>query len=119
MPWIRDNAIEFPPGGLEFEYGAKEWAEAAKKRLSDLGITPKRIGVDAYSPAMVKAFPQVFPEVEFVDGEAIILKSRMIKTPDEIKCLRQAYAITAAGMESGREFLRTGRRGSLRREAAR
>ena len=110
MPWIRENTIEFPPGGLEFEYGAKCWADLAKKKLFDLGINPKRIGVDAYSPAMAKVFPQVFSEVELVDGEAIILQARAIKTPEEVKCLRQAYAITAAGMEAGRKFLRPGRK---------
>ncbi len=110
LPWARETAIEFPPGGLEFEYGARAWAEMARRKLADLGITPKRIGVDAYSPAMAKVFPEVFSGVELVDGDQIILEARAVKTSEEIKCLRQAYAITAAGMEAGREFLRPGRK---------
>lgn len=108
MPWIRGHIINFPTGALEIVSGARRWARVVKDQLAERGITPKRIGVDSWSPALFKALPEEFPGVEFVDGEAIMIEARKIKTWDEIACLKMAADITAAGMQAAREFLRPG-----------
>lgn len=108
MPWIRDQAIPFPAGGNETEHGARMWADMIGRKLAELGITPKYVGVDCWSPALYAVLPAAFPGVEFTDGEAVMIEARMIKTADEIACLRTAYAITAAGMDAARRALRPG-----------
>ena len=108
MPWIRDRIINFPTGALEIVSGVRKWADVVKNQLAERGITPKRIGVDSWSPALFKALPEEFPGVEFVDGEAIMIEARKIKTRDEIACLKMAADITAAGMQAAREFIRPG-----------
>lgn len=108
MPWIRDNTIAFPAGGNETVHGAQNWARIAKGRLAELGVRPERVGVDCWSPALFEVLPREFPQTEFVDGEAVMLQARMVKTQDEIDCLRMAYVITAAGMDAARRALRPG-----------
>lgn len=108
MPWIRDTIINFPTGALEIVSGVRKWADVVKAQLAERGITPRRIGVDSWSPALFKALPEEFPGVEFVDGEAIMIEARKIKTFDEIACLKMAADITAAGMQAAREFIRPG-----------
>lgn len=108
MPWLGDHLTEVSCRGLELRPGAFAWAQDAKKRLDKLGIVPKVIGVDAWSPALYEVLPEVFPNSKFVDGQEIILKARVIKTQDEIMCLKMAYAITVAGMQAGLDYLRPG-----------
>ncbi|MGB9867967.1 MAG: M24 family metallopeptidase [Bacillota bacterium] len=108
MPWLGHHLTEVPCRGLELRAGALAWAKDAKKRIEKLGIVPNVIGVDAWSPALYEVLPEVFPHSKFVDGQEIILKARMIKTQDEIMCLKMAYAITVAGMQAGLEYLRPG-----------
>lgn len=110
MPWLGDHLTDVTCRGLDVPGGAMDWALSAKKRLYDQGIEPKVIAVDAWSPALYEALPKVFPGVTFVDGQSIMMKARMIKTQDEISCLRMAYEITMAGMAACMEFLRPGRK---------
>lgn len=108
MPWIRDNTVAFPAGGNETVHGARNWARLAKGRLAELGVKPDRVGVDCWSPALFEVLPRQFPGTEFIDGEAVMIRARMVKTEDEIDCLRMAYVITAAGMDAARRALRPG-----------
>lgn len=108
MPWIRESIINFPTGALEIVSGVRKWADVVKAQLAERGVTARRIGVDSWSPALFKALPEEFPGVEFVDGEAIMIEARQVKTFDEIACLKMAADITAAGMQAAREFIRPG-----------
>lgn len=108
MPWIRESIVNFPTGALEIVSGVRKWATVVKAQLAERDITPRRIGVDSWSPALFKALPEEFPGVEFVDGEAIMIDARKVKTRDEIACLKMAADITAAGMQAARESLRPG-----------
>lgn len=94
--------------GLEVKEGAKDWARNAKEKLAKLDINPKVIAVDAWSPALFEALPEIFPESKFIDGQEIILDARKTKTHDEVLCLKHAYEITMAGMQAGLEYLRPG-----------
>lgn len=108
MPWIWDKTIAFPAGGNETVHGATMWGNIIGKTLAEQGIKPERVGVDCWSPALYEALPKVFPNTQFVDGEAVMIESRVTKTKDEIDCLRMAYVITAAGMDAARRALRPG-----------
>jgi len=108
MPWLGNHLTEVTCRGLELHEGAKDWALNAKKDLKDKGIDPKVIAVDCWSPALYEVLPEVFPNAKFVDGQAVMLKARFIKTKDEINCLKVVYAMTSAGMSAGLEYLRPG-----------
>ena len=105
MSWQADSVELSPGAALEDQRGAKEWAENAKNVLNKAGIEPKKIAVDGWSPALYEALPAVFPKVTFVDGQDLMIQARSIKTEDEIKCLKIAYAMTARGMTVARDLI--------------
>ncbi|MFQ5861063.1 MAG: M24 family metallopeptidase [Dehalococcoidia bacterium] len=111
-PWARDW-LPHPfvsTIGIGSVSGAKSWLEDGQARLSRLGITPQRIGVDALTGAMKEALGLVFPQAELVDGQAILAQAQMVKTQDEVRCLENSGAITLAGLQAAREALRPGSR---------
>lgn len=107
-PWLRDRIGAVHPYGLDTMEGAAAWAGDAARWLAEYSIEPKVIGVDFWTPGMRRALPEVFPRSRFVDGYALLMEQRVIKTPDELDCLRAAYAITVAGMQAARDYLRPG-----------
>jgi len=105
MPWMNGFARHAAGAGLEDINGSLEWAKEVKKEIAGIGINPKRIAVDAWSPAMVKALPQIFPEAEFVDGQEVMITARATKTEEEIKCLKVAIGMTARGMGAAAKMI--------------
>lgn len=78
--------------------------------LADLGLTRARIGVDVAPMAMVRALARHLPEVDWVDGDVVMQRARVIKFPEEIAALEEATAIadavTAAAAAAVREGIR-------------
>lgn len=109
MPWMAETTFLSPGGGLEVAEGAKIWANELKGHLSDLGIKKlNKIAVDSWSSGMFDGFPQAFPGVKFINGQQIMLNARMIKTWDEIQCLKMGHLITMAGVQAGLDAMRPG-----------
>lgn len=65
-----------PGAGLEDEIETERWGHAVIKEIAEFGMTPKRIGVDAWSPAIQAVLPNMFtdayPGVEFVNGQTLL-----------------------------------------------
>ncbi|MFQ5861062.1 MAG: M24 family metallopeptidase, partial [Dehalococcoidia bacterium] len=108
LPWLRGRVSRLSPWGMDTLEGAQALAQDVRAWLAELGATPGKVGVDFWTPALVKALPEGLPGVQWVDGQGIIMQARMIKTEDEQACLKMAYAVTAAGMEVARQVLRPG-----------
>ena len=68
----------------------------------------KKVGVDLWTPSIEARLKEAFPKTEFVDGYEVLMKAKIIKTQDEIHCLKAATVITEAGMEAALDFLRPG-----------
>jgi len=105
---LRERMGVVDPCVIDTLEGAIAWAKDAARWLAAHGVEPKVIGVDFWTPSMKRALPEIFPKTKFVDGYAIIMQARASKTEDELDCLRVAYAITMAGMQAGRDYLRPG-----------
>ena len=103
MPWLKGWVKTSSGGALEDENGSMQWAEHVKELLC--GFEPRRIAVDAWSPGLFIALPKVFPNAEFVNGQAVMLDARKIKTEDEIKCMKIACGITSRGMGAARKLI--------------
>ncbi|MBX6748709.1 MAG: aminopeptidase P family protein [Micromonosporaceae bacterium] len=71
-------------------------------------IETARIAVDIWSPAMFDVFRERLPRATFVNGQELMISARQIKTEEEIKCMKLAYAISEAGMQAAKELLRPG-----------
>lgn len=105
MSWMVDY-VRFAAGSsIEDPVAALKWAKETKKELEKEGIEPKTIAVDAWSPAVYEALPKAYPNVKFVDGADLMMQARMIKTEDEIKCLKIACSMTVRGMTAARELI--------------
>lgn len=102
--WLREDQVRLAPA-LGDVGGIKKWAEDAKELLAP---NVSKIGVDIWTPDLLKVLPEVFPNVEFVDGNKVLANAKIIKTEDELHCLRQAYSITAAGFQAALDFLKPG-----------
>jgi len=67
-----------------------------------------KIAVDSWSAGMFEGFPQAFPGAKFINGQQIMLGARVVKTWDEIQCLKMAHLMTMAGVQAGLEVMRPG-----------
>lgn len=105
MPWLSCEQVKPAPslGGFS---GIKKWAEGVKDIIGD-GAQGK-IGVDIWTPELRETLPKVFPDATFVNGNAVLEKAKIIKTKDELNCLRVAYALTEAGMREALTYLKPG-----------
>lgn len=107
MPWLPVENLQ-PRANFREEVGIRKWAEQLRGLMGDLD--GKTIGVDLWSPTVEAHVKEVFPRSRFVDGYRILCEAKIIKTADEIACLKAANSITEAGMDAALEVLRPGAR---------
>ncbi|HLH68210.1 MAG TPA: Xaa-Pro peptidase family protein [Candidatus Dormibacteraeota bacterium] len=105
MPWLPTDAIQ-PRANFREEVGIRKWAELLRGLVGDLN--GKTIGVDLWGPTLEEHLKRAFPKSRFVDGYKILMEAKIIKTVDEIACLKVANAITEAGMDAALATLRPG-----------
>lgn len=106
MPWLPNERKKKAPPLGDYE-GFKTWAKKVKKEDLSEAAAKGKIGYDVLTPMAQKALVEVFPDAEFV-GSNVLAEAKIIKTEDELNCLRTAYAITEAGMREGLDFLKPG-----------
>jgi len=104
-PWIPKENVK-PTYWVEMESGARGFAKAVKEILGS--DAEGKIGIDNWVPPVYFVFPRELEGATFVDGQEVMMDARMIKTKDEIECIKVACAITEAGMEAAIEALRPG-----------
>lgn len=105
MPWLPVENLQ-PRANFREEVGIRKWAEQLRGLMGDLD--GKTIGVDLWSPTVEAHVKEVFPRSRFVDGYRVLCEAKIIKTADEIACLKAANSITEAGMDAALEMLRPG-----------
>lgn len=80
--------------------------------ITEFGYGEKRIGFESTSWFLqLRDYQQtvsLLPRAEVKDGGNMVEESRVIKSPREIECIREAARIVAKGMESGIEAARPG-----------
>ncbi len=105
MPWLSEKSLQ-PRANFREEVGIRKWTEQVSALLGDLN--GKKIGVDLWSPTLEKHLKAALPNTEFVDGYKVLMEAKIIKTPEEIACLKIANAMTEAALDSALEVLRPG-----------
>jgi Xaa-Pro aminopeptidase len=79
---------------LEFDEGVSDFA----RQLSDLIPAGAVIAVDECTGAMSRAAKSLFPNGSPADASAIVSSAKVVKTPDELACIRTAVRITDEAM---------------------
>jgi Xaa-Pro aminopeptidase len=105
MPWLTEECLQ-PRANFREDVGIRKWAESVESIVGSLA--GKVIGVDLWSVTLEEGLRRAFPDTTFVDGYKILMEAKIIKTDDEVSCLKIANAITEAGMDAAREVLRPG-----------
>ncbi|MCS7133951.1 MAG: Xaa-Pro peptidase family protein [Candidatus Caldarchaeum sp.] len=77
-------------------YLTREWASQIFSILREYGLGRERVGIDVNSPHLVEALRKSGLDVS-PDGGKALLEARMIKTPEELECIR-ALASVIDGM---------------------
>ena len=105
MPWLDHSQIEGRPNVRETA-GVTEWAQRLKRRWPE--IASARIGIDVMTPTIYDGLRAELGDVEIVDGYPTLLEAKLIKTADEITCLKIATSITEAGHQAALDILAPG-----------
>ena len=101
---------ERPARPVSFFDGANELGEAARllaedvvAYLDEIGTDNRRVAVEYVNPSITQALLQ--RGLEVIDGVTISEAARVIKSEDEIACIRWAVAVSEMGMAKMREAL--------------
>ena len=78
--------------------------------LADAGLTAARIGVDQVNFSLVESLRDHLPDVELADGDSLMQRVRLIKSPDELAIIEEACAIGDSVTQRAIEETRAGRR---------
>lgn len=106
MSWMDPDQFE-PRANFRESVAMKSWAQQVEAKIGSLA--GKVVGVDLWSPTLENQLRTSLPDTEFVDGyDSILMKAKVIKTQDEIECLKIANVITEAAMDSAIRFMRPG-----------
>ena len=93
-PWLKGNirpAITWKWAETAESMMADRMAGSILQVLKDAGVEKERIGVDVYDPAAYAAFQQL--NLNVVSAWPAMSGARVVKTPDEIECLKISSAI--------------------------
>lgn len=98
--------ISFFDGGPELAEGARLLADDIVNYLSEIGTGNRRVAVEYVNPSITQALLQ--RGLEVIDGVAVSEQARVIKSEDEIACMRWAVAVAELGIAKVKEALRPG-----------
>jgi Xaa-Pro aminopeptidase len=93
-PWLNGNirpAITWKWAETAESFMAAKMAQSVVDVLKEHGVEGERIGLDAYDPSAYEAFQA--HELNIVSAWPAMSNARVLKTPDEIECLKISSAI--------------------------
>jgi Xaa-Pro dipeptidase len=70
----------------------------------------RRIGIDRWTVPLRAALRREFPQIEWIDADAVLAEARMTKLPSEIALLRRAQELNEQAMQTVLDALRPGMR---------
>jgi Xaa-Pro aminopeptidase len=100
------RAISFFNGGYELTDAAREFANDIVSYLSEIGTDNRRVAVEYINPSITQALLQ--RGLEVIDGVTISEEARLIKSADEIACMRWAIGVAELGIAKMKEAMRPG-----------
>ncbi|MDP6482815.1 MAG: Xaa-Pro peptidase family protein, partial [Nitrospinota bacterium] len=106
MPWVPH--IETIPHMTEPGLVENVTRNRILPHLEAFGADRGKVGIDAATFTMRRAFENALTGVEWVDGEHFMYLSRVQKLPDEVQALQEATAIADAVTQTAIDHVRAG-----------
>lgn len=100
------RALAHFDGGDELADQARLLADDIVKFLSEIGTDNRRVALEYVNPSLTQALLQ--RGIEVTDGVMISEEARVIKSADEIECIKWAVAVAELGIAKMKEALRPG-----------
>lgn len=98
--------INFFDGGPNLDDGAQALAKDVLNYLSEIGTNNRRVAVDCLNPSITQALME--QNLEVIDAMPIAEEARLIKSADEIACMRWAVAVAEHGISMMKQALKPG-----------
>ncbi|MED5533894.1 MAG: Xaa-Pro peptidase family protein [Pseudomonadota bacterium] len=98
--------ISFFDGAERLGEYAEQLADDVVNYLKEIGTDNRRVAVEYINPSITRAF--LSRGLEVIDGVLISEPARVIKSPDEINCIRWAVAVAEHGIARLKQALRPG-----------
>lgn len=93
-------------GGDQMSEGARLLADDLVKYVSKLGTDSRRVAIEMVNPSVTQACLQ--RGLEVMDGLALSEMARVIKSEDELACMRWSVAVAELGIAKVKEAIRPG-----------
>ena len=90
MPWLTD--VE------PFPFVMSEGYPILEKKLKELGVTSGKVGIDMMAFDITRKLRLGFPDIDFVEGGCVVEEAQLLKSPEEIQCLRVCANAVDVGM---------------------
>lgn len=100
------RALSVFDGGLDLLEPARDLASDIVDFLQEIGTDNRRVAVEYVNPSITQAL--LARGLEVLDGVTVAESARVIKSVDEIACMRWAIAVAELGIGKVREALRPG-----------
>ncbi len=98
--------ISFFDGGGNLADNAELLADDISRYLDEIGSNNRRVAVEYVNPSITQALMR--REIEVIDGVEVSEGARVIKSAEEIACMRWAVAVAQLGLEKVRQSIRDG-----------
>lgn len=98
--------LNFFDGGYELSDAAQKFADDIVCYLSEVGSDNRRVAVEYVNPSITQALLQ--RGLEVIDGVIVSEAARLIKSSDEIACMRWAIGVAELGIAKMKEAIRPG-----------
>ena len=106
MTWMAPDQIH-PRANFREKVAMKRWKSEVEAVTGSLD--GKTVGVDLWSPIIEQQLKEAWPKTDFVDGYYdVLMRAKIIKTQDELACLRLANALTEAAMDAALRVMKPG-----------
>ncbi len=93
-------------GGNDLSEHAEKFADDVVAYLSDIRCTSKRVAIEYVNPSITQALQS--RGIDVIDGVLIIENARIIKSAEEIECMRWAIKVAEHGAERIKQALKPG-----------
>ena len=108
--WLDREAVEKQSQDIEIEtYTDKNMREVIPRILNRLGITKDQVGIDRRALQIFgDSIRKSLPDAKLLDATEAIVMIRLVKSPQEIKLIKEACRIATGGMQAVENSLREG-----------